>query len=64
MKGKLHWLTNNYFFEEGKCQDIVSFDLFSEEYEEVPRPDFEGMNTHKCHLVVLKRFTVCCTKLC
>lgn len=54
VNGKLHWLTNYYLLEGGKCQDIISFDLLSEEFQELPRPDFEGMNKHKCHLVALR----------
>ena len=54
VNGKFHWLTHRDFLEAGKCQDIISFDLSTETFQELPRPDFEGLMKHTCHLVTLK----------
>ncbi|KAK1385917.1 F-box domain-containing protein [Heracleum sosnowskyi] len=54
VNGKFHWLTHYNFLEAGKCQDIISFDLSTEIFQELPRPDFEGLMKHTCHLVTLK----------
>ncbi|KAL8116560.1 hypothetical protein AgCh_022907 [Apium graveolens] len=54
VNGKFHWLTHCNFLEVGKCQDIISFDLSTEKFQELARPDFEGLMKHTCPLVTLK----------
>ncbi|EEF44996.1 F-box protein At3g07870 [Ricinus communis] len=51
---KLHWLTFCLVHEEVKYREIVSFDLETEQFQDVPRPGCGGLDQINYHLVTLR----------
>ncbi|KAK8669445.1 hypothetical protein V6N13_106876 [Hibiscus sabdariffa] len=52
VNGKLHWIT--YTKRSNATKPIMSFDLATEQFKEVPRPDSISPNRHIHELVVLR----------
>ncbi|GMI66270.1 F-Box Protein92 [Hibiscus trionum] len=52
VNGKLHWIT--YTTRNNAAKPIMSFDLGTEQFKEVPRPDSVGPDRHIHELVVLR----------
>lgn len=53
VNGNLHWLTTSYLIEEEKRQDIIAFDLATEEFQVITQPTGLGVNKLVTQLVAL-----------
>ncbi|KAL5542710.1 hypothetical protein UlMin_010420 [Ulmus minor] len=51
VNGNLHWLTTSYLVGQDKRQDVISFDLATDEFHVIPQPSCWGTVSH---LVALK----------
>ncbi|KAE8720282.1 F-box protein [Hibiscus syriacus] len=52
VSGRLHWVSRPRRYHPARC--IMSFDIRTEEFEEVPKPDCGGLNRCNFHVSVLR----------